>query len=50
MPNECIYNQDEICVNVNCPLWGDFCHVRYIPDVCKWEDRSDNNEQFSKPD
>lgn len=45
MPNECIYNQDEICVNANCPLLGDFCPLRYTPDVCKWEDRSIDNAE-----
>lgn len=46
MQSECKYCVDEVCVNAECPLLGDFCPLRYIPCVCKWEDRSVGNAEW----
>ena len=45
MQNECKYCQDEICVNVDCPLRADYCPIIDTPNVCKWEDRRVNNAE-----
>lgn len=37
---KCKWEQDEVCVNADCPLCADFCPVSYAPGVCKFEDRS----------
>lgn len=36
---KCKFEQDEICVNADCPLCSDFCPVCYNPGVCRFEDR-----------
>jgi hypothetical protein len=41
---ECKHNYDEFCTNADCPLVADYCPVAFTPDVCKWEDRSENDE------
>ena len=41
---ECKHNIDEICTNADCPLVADYCPVPDTPDVCQWEDRSENDE------
>ena len=38
---ECIYNQDEFCVNDSCPMCGDYCPVPDIEGVCLHEDREE---------
>lgn len=38
---KCKFEQDEICVNADCPLCADFCQVCYTPDVCKFEEREE---------
>ncbi len=41
---KCKWEQDEVCVNADCPLCADFCPVSDTPGVCRFEDReaSDN--------
>jgi hypothetical protein len=41
---ECKYCFDDMCVNDECPLCTDFCPVPDVPDMCKWEDRGEENE------
>lgn len=36
---KCKWEQDEVCVNADCPLCADFCSVCYTPGVCRFEDR-----------
>ena len=36
---KCKWEQDEVCVNADCPLCADFCPVVFTPGVCRWEDR-----------
>ena len=38
---KCKYNQDEFCVNADCPMRGDYCPVPDIEFVCKYEDREE---------
>lgn len=38
---ECKYNQDEFCVNADCPMRGDYCPVPDIDGVCQYEDREE---------
>ena len=38
---ECIYNQDEFCVNDSCPMRGDYCPVPDIDGVCQYEKREE---------
>lgn len=35
------YNQDEFCVNANCPMRGDYCHFPDIEGVCQYEEREE---------
>lgn len=36
---KCKWEQDEVCVNADCPMCADFCPVVYTPGVCRHEDR-----------
>lgn len=36
---KCKWEQDEVCVNADCPLCADFCPVIDTPGVCRFEDR-----------
>lgn len=36
---KCKWEQDEVCVNADCPLCADFCQVCYTPGVCRYEER-----------
>ena len=45
---ECKWCQDEVCVNAQCPMCADYCPVPDTPDVCKHEDRGDDNEQTTR--
>ena len=45
MANECKFCLDEVCVNADCPMVTDYCPVYDTENVCKWEDRSVDNEQ-----
>lgn len=38
---ECKYNQDEFCVNADCPMRGDYCPVPDIEGVCQYEEREE---------
>lgn len=38
---KCKFEQDEICVNADCPLCADFCPVRDTSGVCKFEEREE---------
>lgn len=38
---ECKYNQDEFCINDQCPMCADYCPVPDIEGVCKYEERVD---------
>lgn len=38
---KCRYEQDEFCVNDQCPMRGDYCPVPDIVGVCQHEDRED---------
>ena len=38
--HDCKWMQDEICVNADCPMRADFCPVVDVPGVCRFEDRS----------
>lgn len=33
---------DEVCVNVECPVCGEFCPVVDFPGVCRYEDRGED--------
>lgn len=37
--SKCKWEQDEVCVNADCPLCADFCPVSDVPGVCRFEDR-----------
>lgn len=37
----CKWEQDEICVNDQCPMLADFCPVPDTPGVCRYEERID---------
>ena len=41
---ECKWNKDEICVNADCPMVADYCPVPNDPEVCRFEDRMDEEE------
>ena len=44
MPDKlCAYNQDEFCVNADCPYCADYCPVTEIPDVCKYYKEADKD-------
>jgi hypothetical protein len=45
---DCRYYYDEFCVNDKCPMCADYCPVPDTPDVCKHEDRGDDNEQTTR--
>ena len=45
---DCKYYYDEFCVNDKCPMCTDYGPVPDTPDVCKWEDRSYDNEQTTR--
>lgn len=36
---KCKWEQDEVCVNADCPLRADFCPLVYTPVVCRFEER-----------
>ena len=36
---------DEVCVNADCPMCADYCHVVDVPGVCRFEEREERNEQ-----
>lgn len=38
---KCKWEQDEVCVNADCPLCADFCPLVYTPGVCRHEDRDE---------
>lgn len=44
--SKCKWEQDEVCVNADCPLCADFCPVSDTPGVCRFEERevSDNGK------
>lgn len=37
--SKCKWEQDEVCVNADCPLCADFCPVSDTPGVSRFEDR-----------
>lgn len=41
---ECKHNYDEFCTNPDCPLVADYCPVAYTEGVCRFEDRSEDDE------
>lgn len=41
---KCKYCVDETCVHGDCPLFTEFCPLQNDPYVCKWEDRSEDND------
>ena len=44
MSTPCRWEDEDtgICVNAACPMCCDFCPIPdNIPDVCKWEDRTE---------
>lgn len=41
---ECKWCKDEFCVNADCSMVADYCPVPKTPDVCKWEERTQNKE------
>ena len=36
---KCKWEQDEVCVNADCPVCADFCPVEDTPGVCRFEER-----------
>ena len=38
---KCKWEQDEVCVNADCPMFADFCPLLFGPWECKWEDREE---------
>ena len=38
---ECIYNNDEICTNDQCPMFGARCPVPDDGGVCRYEEREE---------
>lgn len=46
---ECKYCVHEMCVNDDCPLSADYCPVPDVPDVCKFEERSEKKTGMTKP-
>ena len=42
---DCKYYYDEFCVNDKCPLCADYCPVVDTENVCKWEERIEDNER-----
>ena len=42
--SECKWMQSEICVNADCPLCAEYCPVPDDDGVCRFEDRSANDE------
>lgn len=45
MPNcKYCYGEDEVCVNPDCPMVTEWCHLMNWPDVCKFEDRSGDDD------
>lgn len=45
---DCKYYYEEFCVNDKCPMCADYCPVADIPDICKWEDRSDSDGKTTR--
>ena len=39
---KCKWEQDEVCVNADCPLCADFCPVTNYPEICKFAEEDDN--------
>jgi hypothetical protein len=39
---DCKYCEDEFCVNADCPMCCDYCPVPDYPEVCRFEDRGNN--------
>ena len=37
---DCKWCQDEVCVNADCPLCADYCPLIATPGVCRFEERS----------
>ena len=37
---KCKWEEDEVCVNADCPICADFCPVVDYPGVCRYEDRA----------
>lgn len=44
---KCKWEQDEVCVNADCPMCADFCPVVYTPGVCRFEEREEPCEACS---
>ena len=44
---KCKWEQDEVCVNADCPLCADYCPVIDTPGVCKHEDRGQEKQKES---
>ena len=38
---DCKYCQDEVCVNSECLMCADYCHVVDVPGVCLFEEREE---------
>lgn len=38
---KCKWEQDEICVNADCPICADFCPLVYYPGVCRFEKKEE---------
>ena len=39
--SKCKWEQDEVCVNADCPMCADFCPVSDVPGVCRFEEREE---------
>lgn len=44
---KCKWEQDEVCVNADCPMCADFCPVVFTPGVCRFEEREEPCEACS---
>ncbi len=45
--NRCEHCVDGICTNADSPIRADYCPVKDVPKVCKWEKRSGNIEKLT---
>lgn len=40
---KCKWEQDEVCVNADCPVCADFCPVTHYPEICKFAEKEQEN-------
>lgn len=43
--SKCKWEQDEVCVNAECPVCADFCPVMNYPGVCRFEERVEEDAE-----